>query len=173
MMMRAIDAGGIPALFSPCRDRALVRNSTMLPDYHPNPHGFFEIADLRKLKWSKAGGRCVKVIRDNLPDLVPPGNYRAVYVTRNPDEIRRSYVGTMSGPPSAHEFKFLDDYAAKVTADVERLEQLGAEVCVLRYREIVANPSQELSRIGWPIDVRRAAATVDHRLYRHREAAWQ
>lgn len=171
MMMRALDAGGIPAIHSPDRDRAVRGNSSMIPGYDPNPHGFYEVSDLRAVDWSNAGGKCVKVIRDNLIDLLPSGEYRAVYMRRDPAEIRRSYLGTMSGPPTEHTFNFLLDYDRTVAADVALLAERGAKAVALDYASVVRDPSGELSRLGWPIDVGAAAATVDAALYRHRGAA--
>lgn len=171
MLMRALDAGGIPAIHDAGRGDAVRRNSTMLPGYDPNPHGFYEIEDLRAVDWRRCEGRCVKVIRDNLIDCVPPGGYRAVYMTRDPAEIRRSYPGTMSGPPTDATFDFLRGYWETVAADVGRLESLGAAVARLHYPAVVAGPLAAFARLaaaGWPIDPAAAAATVDPALYRYR-----
>lgn len=169
MMMRALDAGGVRALHSPRRDREVM--SVACGEYHPNPHGFFELLDLRRCPWHKAAGKCVKVLSDNIRDLLPEGNYRAVYMVRDPEEIRDSFAGVMSSTPTREAFQWLYDYAGRVADDVARLVSKGAEAVQLRYADVVANPLRELSRLGWPIDVIASAATIDSALYRNKRAA--
>src|SRR5690348_4299457 len=89
MMMRCLEAGGIPCVYDTRGDEARNRN-TLIPGYVPNPHGFYEDAPLQNPDWSAFRGKCVKVVRDNL-HLVPPGErLRVVYMGRDPAEIRRS-----------------------------------------------------------------------------------
>lgn len=165
MMMRALEAGGIPCVYSPAGDANRNRN-TLIPGYVPNPHGFYEDADLTPGVWSNYRGKAVKVIRDDLSFLPAGERLRGVYMRRDPAEIRRSYVGILSGPYGESAFSFLDDYESKVASDVARLGAI-----VLDYADVVADPWRELARLDWPINLSRAAMTVDPALYRHRGAA--
>ena len=173
MMMRALEAGGLAAIHDGCRTDAVRRNSTLIPGYDPNPHGFYECDDLGRLDWSACVGRCVKVVRDNLCDHTPSAPFAAVYLTRDPAEIRRSFPGTMSGPPGPATFNFLHDYWGTVEADCRMLAGRAVSLVRLHYPDVVADPRAAFSALaaaGWPIDVDRAAATVDPDLYRHRGA---
>lgn len=170
MLMRAFDSAGIPAVWSPSREKDMRSNSRMIPNYDPNPHGFYEHEDLSNLNWTMCDGKCVKVIRDNL-GILPFGCYRAVYITRDPEEIKASYPGTMSGPPSIGEFNFLIDYWNKVDSDIDLLKYRGASVVRLHYPEVVSDPWAAFNSLGWPINVVAAAETVDPSLYRHRGGA--
>ncbi len=164
MMMRALEAGGIPCVYSPSRNAAM-RPCNMLPGYDPNPHGFYELADLHNIHdWSAFRGKAIKVIRDNL-DMLPAIEWRAVYMRRDPAEIRRSYLGVTSAI-TEQTFDFLADYEATVERDAARLS-----ATILNYAAVVSNPLGELSRLDWPFNVARAAATIDPALYRHRGAA--
>lgn len=167
--MRALDAGGIPAIYDDSREALMRQCCTMLPGYDPNPHGFFEI-DLRNVEWSSSAGKCVKVIYELIPQL-PSGTYRCVYMVRDPVEIKRSFVGVMSQTPTRNHFRFLYDYHGQVADDVALLKEKGSEVVALNYSDVVRDPLGELSRLNWPIHAAKAAATVDPSLYRHRGAA--
>ncbi len=171
MMMRAVEAGGIPAVYSRTRDREVRANSSAVPGYDPNPHGFYELDDFRGLDWSALRGKVVKIIRDNLDFLPTRERLVAVYMIRNPAEIAASFPGTMSGPCTPANLHFLHGYDATVRADVARLGRMGATVTMLHYAQVVADPTRELSKLGWPMDVALAAATVDPKLYRHRVVA--
>lgn len=170
MMMRAAEAGGIPCVYDPAGDADRNRN-TLLANYVPNPHGFYEDAPIHRVEmWPTFRGKAVKVVRDNL-SLVPPGERLAVaYMRRDPAEIKRSYRGIMSGP-HPDPFRWLDGYHEQAAADVAALAGAGHGVVVLDYAAVVADPAGELARLGWPFDAGRAAATVDPKLYRHRGAA--
>jgi hypothetical protein len=171
MMMRAAEAGGLPCVYDAAGD-ARRNAASVIPDYAPNPHGFYELDGLQSLDWAAARGKVVKVVQGNVP-LLPRGErYRAAYMRRDPAEIRRSYVsvaGPLPHPPAA--FRFLDQYDALLRADLDALAALPADVIVLDYAAVVADPRGQFARLGWPIDAARAAATVDPALYRHRGAA--
>lgn len=164
MMMRALEAGGLPCVYSTAWDADRNRN-TLIPGYVPNPHGFYEDAPLESRDWSPFRGKAVKVIRDNLCMIPADERLSVVYMRRDPAEIRRSYVGIMSGP-HPNPFAWLNDYDNKVAADLESL--LGA--IVLDYADVIADPVRSFTRLCWPIDAERAATTIDPALYRHRGA---
>ncbi len=170
MLMRCLEVGGIECVYDTQGDANRNRN-TLIADYVPNPNGFYEDAPLSRPDWSEFRGKAVKVVMDNL-SLIPPGTYcRVAYMRRNPAEIRRSYYGILSGPHSDSVYRFLDGYWDKVRADENLLRADGHDVTTLDYAEVVANPTNELRRLGWPFNVEGAAAAVDPTLYRHRGAS--
>jgi len=164
MMMRALDTGGIPAVFDGTEDQ---RRNAQCPvhGYVPNPHGFYECYGLHNLWWSQLRGEVVKVVHGNLHALPPEERYAAVYMRRDPEEIKWSYP-TVGGSPIE-----LDHYRRNVSEDLCHLNlTLHADLVILDYAAVVANPVREFQKLAhWPIDVHKAAATVDPNLYRHRK----
>lgn len=166
MMMRALEAGGIACAYSPARDRSM-HTLGLIPNYDPNPHGFYELDDLNLVAdWSGFRGRAVKVVRDNL-DLLPASeSYRVVYMRRDPAEIRRSFRGVISHETPGS-FAFLDTYERDVTSDCRRF----GDCTLLDYASVIADPVAAFAALNWQLDVEAAAATIDSALYRHRGAA--
>ncbi len=81
MMMRMIDAGGIPALTDNVRRAD-----------EDNPRGYYEFEPVKKTRedpsWLKrAGGRVVKMVYRLLYDLPPGHEYRVIFMRRNLDEV--------------------------------------------------------------------------------------
>lgn len=89
MMMRAIDAAGVPAFHDDFR-RADRRN----------PAGYFEHSAVFTGKPWDAEGMCVKVLAPHLPAM-PPGEYRVVFMRRDLDAVRKS----MGTPMTAGELR--------------------------------------------------------------------
>jgi hypothetical protein len=164
MMMRALEAGGVPCLYDPDGDAA--RNAACpIEGYQPNPHGFYELNNVHQLDWATAVGKAVKLINGNLHTLPSDLPYRVVYMVRSPLELRRSF-------PTVHaDVRQLTAYRAAVRSDLAILRRLNAETVVISFPSLVSRPIAELSRLRWPIDTERAARTIDPALYRHRRAA--
>lgn len=158
-LMRALDAGGLPAV----HDADYGRLPSADPTYDPNPHGYYELRN-REHKPEYAG-RVVKCLNRQMLDVLNPVfRYRAVYLMRDPAEIKRSYARTV--PNGRRDFS---NYGRDVLNDVRLLEGFGADVVLLKYRDVIDDPYRELSKLtGWPFDVAAAAATIDPALYRHR-----
>lgn len=87
MMMRAIDAAGVPAFHDDFRRAD-----------HRNPAGYFEHSAVFTGKPWDADGMCVKVLVPHLRSL-PAGDYRVVFMRRDLDAVRRS----MGTPATAEE----------------------------------------------------------------------
>ena len=85
MMMHALITGGLEGAYS----KKVGPGDGV---YHPNPNGFFELVDGEQRHpthpW-KYEGKVVKAIYTMLPQ-VAPGNYKVIYMLRNPEEIRKS-----------------------------------------------------------------------------------
>jgi hypothetical protein len=97
LMMRMLDAGGIPALTDGHRP----------PDEH-NPGGYFEYDPVKRLaensSWLEtARGRAVKVIYRLLPYLPPQVEYRVVFMERDLTEVFESQRAMLRarGDPAA------------------------------------------------------------------------
>jgi hypothetical protein len=168
MMMRAIEAGGLSCVYDTSGDAR--RNAeSAIPDYVPNPHGFYEANAFQTINRTTLRGRALKVIHGNACLLSAGERYRAVFMRRDPREIERSYrsVAGREMHPAARAIH--GDYATLVAREITELQRLSADVIVLDYAAVVAEPLGQLARLdGWPIDVPAAAAVVDPALYRHR-----
>lgn len=174
MMMHALVQGGLEPAYSAAWDV-----KTAGPNgYVQNPNGFYELSLEDQLHpWFPAHhwGKLLKVGYVQLGGLAP-GRYRVVFMMRHPREIRMSYqaLGQATAQQQLH-WRTEADYeplmkrfmaAAAMRADMELLE--------VWYHDVLADPVGTFTRIrefGCPVDVARAAAAIDGKLYRHRVAA--
>jgi hypothetical protein len=163
MMMRALIAGGLTAAYDRQRDDAL--SAAGDDDYRPNRSGFFE---LHPIEYRREGfprrhfGKLIKVLGYAVGRMVV-GNYRVIFMRRNPEEIRQSFEAffrTDQHPPSVDRY---DAWCYDILGilhnrrDVESVE-------VVNYRSVVSAPSHLFRGLlvrGWPIDYEAAAATID------------
>src|SRR5450631_3290382 len=81
LMMRMLEAGGLPAL----------TDGRRAADAH-NPHGYFEDERARRLaqdsSWmGEAGGKAVKIVYRLLPNLPQHLDSRVVFMDRNLEEV--------------------------------------------------------------------------------------
>lgn len=154
MMMRAIDAGGIPAIYSDDSAR----------DRDANPHGYFEVDFLPQFDFSRASGKVIKVI-DGDHRFIPREPCRIIYMLRDPEEIRLSVARCRLGKPT------FTDYEKNTGETIAALRGDGHGVTPIRYADVLARPLEIFASLGWPIDAAKAAAIVDPSLYRMRREA--
>jgi hypothetical protein len=176
MMMRMLDAGGIPALTDGVR----------APD-RDNPHGYFEYEPVKRTRedpsWvAGAAGRAVKMVHLLLRDLPPGREYRVVLLRRNLREMVASQrrmlerlgrdPGKLGDERMAEIFRIqLDETEAWLRATS------GFSVCPADFNALVASPREHLRRVaeflrgppGVPdLDVEAMSAVIDPELYRNR-----
>jgi LPS sulfotransferase NodH len=173
LMMRMLDAGGIPALTDGQRP----------PDAY-NPHGYFEYRPVKRLalgddaSWIEAArGHAVKVIYRLLTYLPPRMSYRIVFMERDLEEVFASQRDMLRAqgdaaasqesarviPAMAAELRIVRDWLAC---------QPNMSVLAVPYAELVRDPltwARQVSRfLGGGLDEAAMAAAVDPSLYRHR-----
>jgi len=171
MMMRMLDAGGIPALTDGLR----------APD-RDNPHGYFEYEPVKKTRedssWvAGARGRVVKMVHALLKDLPQGHEYRVVLMRRDLGEMVTSQrrmlerlgkdAGKLSDERMAQIFRAqLDETEAWLRATP------GFSVCPTDFNALVRDPRMHLDGIaaflGGGLDVDAMTAVVDPSLYRNR-----
>jgi hypothetical protein len=172
LMMRMLEAGGIPALTGGSRP----------PDPH-NPHGYFEDARTRKLaqdaSWlEEARGKAVKIIYRLLPHLPPHLAYRILFMDRDLDEVFDSQQDMLRSAehPAANQNR--ESMIRALAADLKNvgrwlngqpnIRQLGVP-----YAELIAHPHPWTNRIAHfldgELDLGAMIASVDPTLYRHRK----
>ncbi len=174
MMMRMLEAGGMPAVVD--HDRK--------PD-DDNPNGYYEFEPIKKLKedssWvAGAVGRVVKAVYLLLYDLPKQHQYRVVFMRRDLPEViasqdtmlRRSGSST-GGIATAVLAKHFQTQLRQVEAWLQ--QQPNFAVTWVEYAEVVRDPHGAAAAVarflGGAVDPARMAAGVDPRLYRQRAAA--
>ncbi len=173
MMMRMIDAGGIPALTD---------NIRAADD--DNPRGYYEFEPVKKTKedpsWlHNAGGKVVKMVYRLLYDLPPDRTYRVVFMQRDLREVIASQDvmlqrrGRDGGEIS--EEKLLDLFRQQL-ADFDRwiADQPNFSIVHVNYNDVLNDPKPAVETVnnflGGQLDTTAMAATVEPQLYRQRRA---
>jgi hypothetical protein len=173
LMMRMLEAGGIPALTDAQRP----------PDAH-NPHGYFEYSPVKRLalgdaaSWIEAArGQAVKIIYRLLTHLPPHMSYRIVFMERDLEEVfasQRDMLRAQGDAAASQEAaRLIPAFAAELRVVRDWLaRQPGMSVLAVPYAEVVRAPltwSHEVSQfLGPGLDEAAMAAAVDPSLYRHR-----
>jgi hypothetical protein len=171
MMMRMLEAGGVPLLIDGERG----------PD-EDNPKGYFELERVKRVTedhaWlADAGGCALKMISHFLLELPPDHRYKVVFMRRNIDEILASQRAMLSrrGAPDP---LVSEPYARRllITHLNEAIDHLTVhprfETLYVSYNRMLDDPVQEIDRLNTFFDCRlntaAMATVVDAQLYRRR-----
>jgi len=168
MMMQALIAGGMEAEYRESRDD--MKNRFRDEDYDPNPHLFeLERKDYQAPDFPKGyEGKLIKALRMGPGRMQVMPDIRVVFMRRDPEEIRQSYMAF---------FGRADYTVEQIEKDVERsLEAIrnrrDTRLMEVWYRNVVENPVPCFERIrrffGVPLDVEKAAGVVDEKWLRYR-----
>lgn len=173
MMMKMLEAGGIPPLTD--QIRASDEN---------NPKGYYEFERVKKLKdgdfqWlEQAQGKVVKVISallEYLPDRYP---YKVIFMQRNMLEILASQkhmlIRNGEDPYTVSDEKMMELYHQHLSIVKSWLaKQANIATLYINYNQILENPTDELRKVndflGGNLDINQMAATTDLNLYRERQ----
>ncbi len=171
LMMRMLDAGGIPAL----------TDGERRADSH-NPHGYFEYEPVKRLasdaSWMEsARGKSLKVIYRLLRFLPAGVPFRVILMKRDMHEVFDSQRDMLRARGDGAAEQSGDRLIAALAAELEEtrnwlLRQSQISVLDVNYAEVVADPAgqaRELSSfLGGGLAEAAMAAAVDPSLYRHR-----
>ncbi len=180
MMMRMVEAGGIPALTDELR----------VPD-PDNPRGYYELERVKALERGDAAwlvdapGRAVKVISTLLRHLPATHEYRIVYMHRQIGEVLSSQQKMMARAAMADEGaaatddplvlgKMLRSHDMQIRAWVD--EQPNMQVLDVNYNALIANAQPAVQRVAdflaemnkGALDTGAMAQVVEPGLYRNR-----
>lgn len=133
--------------------------------YQPNPNGFYAMTanEFKRPDFAQEyDGMLVKIPASDALHL-PPGDYRILFMWREPTEILKSMATFTPYSTFAYEsiIHFYDQAVASFVA------RTGAEI--VRYGDILGDPLSTFAVLagdGWPIDAEKAASRVDPALYR-------
>lgn len=178
MMMRMLEAGGLPPLTDGLR----------APD-PDNPNGYYEFEPVkhtgRDAGWLRqADGRAVKMVHRLLRDLPPDRGYRVIFMQRALTEVVASQGRMLArmGAPQAgtpDRLRLVAGFAAEVAAIKAWLGQREVfQTLCINYNQLLADPRPALEglagfleRTGGPRpDVAAMRSVIDPRLYRQRAA---
>lgn len=172
MMMKMLDAGGIP----PVQDGIRTADSD-------NPKGYYEFERVKKLDkgdhtWlPDAKGKAVKVISALLVHLPTNYTYKVLFMRRNINEVLASQAKMLKhrGENQSVEDEKMKALYAKHLAKVENWmrQQPTVHVMDVDYGQLVRDPLAQLPAIndflGGNLDVPAMASVVDPSLYRNRK----
>lgn len=171
MMMRMLEAGGLPVLAD--HERSADAD---------NPRGYYEFEPVKALSddnsWLKeAQGRVVKVIYKLVYDLPPSHRYRVIFLERNLAEVLASQETMLArmgrGAGSLERDELMPLFEREIIdfrSWAKTQEHL--DICYLNYSGVIAEPRATAHRIAGflnlDLDVDAMAAAVDPALYRQR-----
>ncbi len=173
MMMKMLEAGGIPPLTDKIRTAD-----------EDNPKGYYEFERVKKLDkgdtaWvAAAQGKSVKVISALLKYLPADFEYKVIFMRRRTEEILASQKQMLirrGEPTDRVSDEELAEYFAKHLKAVEMWLQTQPNVDVLyiSYNRVLENPLEpalEVNRfLGNRLDTQAMAAVVDPNLYRQKK----
>lgn len=172
MMMRMLEAGGLPALTDKLRT----------PDAD-NPNGYYEFEDVKSIAdnqdWLQdAAGRAVKMVYSLLQHLPADREYRVIFMRRHVDEILQSQKkmlernGITTDIPDAQMRALFDRELRQFYAWLPG--QAHLKLINVSYNDLLANPDQTIHQINRHLDqtlnTDAMIQMVDPGLYRHRAA---
>jgi hypothetical protein len=173
MMMRMLEAGGIPVL----------KDELRIPDID-NPAGYYEFEPVKRTRddpsWlDRAGGRAVKMVSRLLRDLPPTHEYRVLFMRRKMDEILASQR-RMLNRLGTEEERVADDEIGSLFAQhvAETLTWLATQgnfrVLNVDYADLIESPGTVLQTVARfldaEVDIGKMVKVVDHSLYRERKS---
>jgi hypothetical protein len=173
MMMRMVDAGGIPALTDHVRAAD-----------EDNPRGYFEFEPVKKTgedsSWlEQAGGRVVKMVYRLLYDLPDGRDYHIVFMQRRLEEVIASQDvmlarrGRGGGEMGADKLKGLFE---QQLAEFRQwaAERPGFHMLEINYNDVIQNPRPAVAALnaflGGQLDTDAMMRVVEPDLYRQRRS---
>lgn len=173
MMMKMLDAGGIPPL-----------TDTIRTADTDNPEGYYEFERVKALdkgdkEWVvTAPGKAVKVISMLLRHLPEGYQYKVIFMRRDIDEILRSQRKMMERRGTANDKINDAEMGALFRAHIRQIEgwlvkQPHFEVIYINYNEVFSNPTDQAEAVndflGGSLNVENMVRVVNPALYRNRK----
>jgi hypothetical protein len=170
LMMRMLEAGGLPVLVDNIREADI-----------DNPRGYYEFEPVKTLKadssWvANARGQAVKMVYLLLMDLPPDQEYRVLFMRRNLDEVLASQramldrMGKSSPLDDAKMAALFRDGLARFEAWVK--DRPNFRLLDVSYNGLVTDATPIVAQVnhflGGGLDVEAMARVVDPSLYRNR-----
>lgn len=172
MMMRMLEAGGVPPLTDSVREAD-----------EDNPGGYFEFEPVKRLEqdasWiDDARGKAVKVVSERLAHLPDTHRYRVIFMVRKIEEVlasqrtmlERRGLEARGGPADERMGEILLRHLDETVLWLEAQENF--EALFVSYNQIFVKTREHVRRIGSfvgsDLDEEAMVATVNPDLYRQR-----
>jgi len=172
MMMRMLEAGGMPVLVDKLR-----------PPDADNPQGYYEFEAVKRLQTdatflAQATGKAVKVISALLYTLPQDYRYKILFMQRHLDEVlasQRTMLHRGGKPVSPDEAIMAQRFTQHIREVMTWLaQQAHMQVLTVNYNAVLAEPRAQARAVQQFLDrqlqVDRMVAVVEHQLYRNRAA---
>ena len=169
MMMQALEAGGMTAVYSAARDARMNRKWGE-PDYRPNERYYeLEAEDYQSSDFPSAyEGKLVKCLWGGMLRLQPAAQFAIVFMRREQKAIQRSLTAFFGSPASQACRPDFQQQLDNVVA-VLRDRRSVSSVHEVQYSQAVHDPLavfEMLKLAGWPIDPAAAASIPKQRKMR-------
>lgn len=172
LMMRMLNAGGIPAL---CDD-------SRTPDAD-NPNGYYEFQDVKSIEaydqWiERAPGHAVKMVYSLLKHLPVDREYRVIFMRRHTDEILASQRAMLERNGITVEISD-DQLKAAFERELRQFyawlpSQTHLKLINVSYNELLSRPDSTISHINshlnFSLNTDAMTQVIDSNLYRNRAA---
>jgi len=173
MLMRMLEAGGIPPLTDALRSAD-----------GDNPRGYYEFEPVKKLRegdasWlPQAQGRAVKIVSALLAYLPPTYSYQVLFIQRALPEIlasqRKMLVNRGEDPDKVNDTEmaqYFEKHLAQVMAWLA--EQKNVSTLYVDYNQMLKDPAPLVEQInaflGIGLDEQKMVGVVEPALYRQRK----
>ncbi len=172
MMMKMLEAGGIPPLTDEIRSAD-----------KDNPKGYYEFERVKKMdkgdtEWlPQAEGKVVKVISALLTHLPDDYHYKIIFMQSHMPEIlasqRKMLVRRGEDAESMDDERMAELFAKHLRAVEQQMaQQENVDVLYVHYSDALQDPQTAAERVieflGKDLDVERMVGVVDPNLYRNR-----
>lgn len=171
MMMKMLEAGGIPVLTDQIRKADI-----------DNPKGYFELEKVKQIRedtsWlESAQGKAFKMVSLLLLDLPDTFQYKILFMRRELQEILTSEkkmldrLGKSRDIPDTEMARIFEKHLAHVEAELARRPCF--ETMYLSYNTLLKHPEEIIDAIpeflDLALDTDRMAGVIDPALYRNRQ----
>jgi hypothetical protein len=173
MMMRMLEAGGLPILADGERGADI-----------DNPKGYFELERIKNLEKETdksylraARGKAVKVISFLIKDLPDENDYHVLFMRRDLDEVLTSQQKMIDRLASADAAASAEAMKEAFRNDIARVRVMcrtrpNFALCEIQYKDAVADPAAASRAVnaflGGRLDEAAMRTAVDESLYRNR-----
>lgn len=170
MMMKMLDAGGLPPLTDELRTAD-----------EDNPKGYYELERVKQTaadpSWlAEADGRAVKVISRLLTDLPVDRPYKVIFMRRQLDEVlasQRTMLERRGEEDATEAGAMKETYVAHLQEIEDWLRRTpGMQVLFVSYNRLLAEPEAQAERVraflDRDLDLEKMVSVVDPALHRQR-----
>jgi len=170
MIMKALEEGGMIAEYNQSREKMRLHYAD--EKYDPNFGGLYEL-DVREYRNDdfprKYKGKLIKALGRTIPIMrVMPNGIRVVFMRRDIEEIRQSYLAFFGS--NLRNIEGLDK-RMEDTIEIIKNRKDVLNIDVFWYREVLQNPQKHfeiLKSHNWNINIEKAVRVIDPKYCRYK-----